>query len=136
MSRATKFLIIAAGILLLGLTTVLFFLQIGPCQAKPPASVTDLHSFFAWMPKPVNARRVTLDNTLYYTVTGEWVGFLPSGSTAYSFDAQGKFIGWTPDEGDLHVPDQVYAPGVQWEYIPVDELKTRFDPATRQPLPH
>ena len=75
----------------------------------------------------MGAYRVTNDKTVYYLITGPAGRYLPSGTSAYAFDSSGKFIGWTPDEGDIHTPKQVFAPGSRDEKISLDELKKIFN---------
>jgi hypothetical protein len=95
-------------------------------RAKPPESVTDISSCLAWMKYPVGAYRITTDKAVYYQITGPAGRSLASGQAAYSFDSQGKFIGWTKDMGDFYEPPEVFVRGHNREKISLDELKRIF----------
>ena len=88
--------------------------------------MVDVSSCLTWLKQPIGAYRVTTDKAVYYQITGPAGRYLPSGTSAYSFDVNGKFIGWTSDEGDIHTPEQVFIKGSESEKISLDELKQIF----------
>jgi len=93
-------------------------------RATPPASVNDMRSFWAWYQHPdTNAIRLTDGTNIYYRVTGPAGRFLASGRAAYTFDAQGKFIGWTPDVGDVGTPGLHLSRTTKRERISLDDVK-------------
>lgn len=100
--------------------------QIAMARARPPKRVIDVDSCLAWLGKPMGSYRVTVSNTAYYQLTGPAGGFLASGPSAYSFDAQGRFIGWTSDMGDIKRPAEVFAAGAKREKIPLDQLPKKL----------
>lgn len=71
-------------------------------RAKPPAHVTNIVSFLQWKPAPMGVRRLAVGTNTYWQALGP---------AAYSFDASGALIGWTPDMGDIYRPQEL---GVVW----------------------
>jgi hypothetical protein len=121
--RVLKPVAIILGIVFLTLAGCFALNQIPYSRAKPPNGVVDISSCLAWLKKPISAYRISTDRAIYYQITGPAGGYLPSGDAAYSFNSQGRFIGWTPDEGDLKLPTEVFVPGAKGEKISLDELK-------------
>ena len=126
MKRVIKSALLVCAALLLALAGCIAFSQISYSRARPPKSVTDVSSCLAWLKEPDSAYRIKVDGLVFYQITGPYLGDLPSGRSACTFDAQGKFIGWTPDEGDIHVPEQVFQTNRETEKISLDELKQIF----------
>jgi hypothetical protein len=124
--RAIKLLCIAVAIPLLFLFSCVTLDQIPHSRATPPKSVTNISTCLAWLKNPMGAYRVTTAKSVYYLITGPAGCCLPSGTSAYAFDSAGKFIGWTPDDGDIHTPVEVFAPDSKDEKISIDELKKIF----------
>jgi hypothetical protein len=124
--RAIKILCIAVAIPLLFLFGCVALDQISHSRAKPPKTIADVESCLAWLKNPMGAYRVTIGEHIYYQITGPAGRFMASGPAAYSFDAQGKFIGWTQDMGDFYEPREVFSPDAKREKISLDELKHNF----------
>jgi len=103
-------------------------------RAKPPSNVKDLRSFFAWMPEPIRAFRITVESKRYYQITGPAGRYLASGPSAYTFDEQGGFIGWTPDMGDFYTPKEVFSPKAKEEEISLDEMKMLMKSSSNQSM--
>lgn len=97
-------------------------------RAKPPAQVTNAVSFLEWQPKPLHVLRVTVGTNTYLQALGPAGRFMASGPSAYSFDSSGKFIGWTPDNGDIFRPPHLYGPGVTRETATISDLKAVAEP--------
>ena len=123
MKRAANRLGIPVGVLLSLLAGCLALVKIPYLQAKPPKNVTDVASCLVWLKKPMGAYKITDGNFVYYRVTGPAGRFLASGPSAYTFDAQGRFIGWTADLGDLPTPGLTISPSAKREKISLQELK-------------
>ena len=91
-------------------------------RATPPSSVTDLSSCIAWLGKPMGVIRVTTEGQQYIMIQGPSGRLASSGTAAYTFDASGRFIGWTPDMGDVYSPSVVFSNGASRETISVADL--------------
>ena len=126
MKRVCKILAWGLGVPLLLLIGCIAADQIPLAQARPPKSVTDINSCLAWLKKPMGSYRVTMDETVYYQVTGPAGRYLASGPSAYTFDAQGRFIGWSADMGDFKTPVEVFREGAKREKIPLDQLPKKL----------
>ena len=123
MTNISKVKIGLAGALLFLVSLIFIFDHIPYWRAKPPSSVTNVRSFFDWMPEPRGALRITVENKRYYQMTGPAGRVLASGPSAYTFDEQGQFIGWTPDMGDIHFPEMAFSPKARQEMISLDEMR-------------
>src|SRR5450432_3295039 len=97
MKRAFKIIGVVCGILFFLAVCDIVFEKITYSRAKPPENVTDIASCLIWLKQPMSARRITTDKTVYYQIIGPAGYYAASGPSAYSFDSQGRFIGWTPD---------------------------------------
>jgi hypothetical protein len=126
MKRAFKILAWVLGVPLLLLIGCFTVDQISMAQARPPKSVTDVSSCLAWLKKPMGSYRVNVSNTVYYQITGPAGRCVASGPSAYTFDAQGRFIGWTADMGDFKRPAEVFQEGAKREKIPFDQLPKKL----------
>ena len=122
MKRMLKILAWGFGIPLFLLIGCIAADQIPLAQARPPKSVTDINSCLAWLKKPMGSYRVSVNKTVYYQITGPAGRYLASGPSAYTFDDQGHFIGWSADMGDFKTPAEVFREGAKREKIPLDEL--------------
>ena len=96
---------------------VIFILIITPVldiplylMARPSKNITDLHSFLEWKPKTETITKVEKNSTVYYICYGRAGRLYPSGPSAYYFDSNLSFFGWTPDCGGTHgsIPKEVY----------------------------
>jgi hypothetical protein len=126
MKRAIKSVGIVCAILLLLLIGSIALDTIPASRAIPPKNVTDVSSCLAWLKQPMGAYRITTDKGTYFQITRPAGRYLPSGPAAYSFDSQGKFIGWTKDMGDFYEPPEVFVRGAKTEKISLGELKETF----------
>lgn len=74
-------------------------------ESIKPKEVRDIRGYFNRFGEPKSARVITLDAQTYYELTGhlpKWYVFAhPSSPPAYIFDANGKFIDWCYDPGDV-----------------------------------
>jgi len=122
--KVIKVCLIAGGVLLLLLVVSLLpdIFYFAP-KAKPPSSVVDFNSFFAWRADSKWAWRITVSNEIYYQLPGPAGRLFASGPAAYAFDSNGRYIGWTSDSGDFFQPAAVYAPGAKRERITIDEVR-------------
>lgn len=123
MKRVFKVLGWALGVPLLLLVSCIAADRIPYSQAKPPKTVTDVASCLAWLEHPMNAYKITDGDTVYYRVTGPAGRFLASGPSAYTFDARGKFVGWTADVGDLPTPGLHISTDAKRENISLENLR-------------
>ena len=126
MKRALKLAGVALGIVLFFLIGCFAVDQIPYSRAKPPKQVVDISSCLAWLKNPMGTYRITTDGGVYYQITGSAGRYLASGPSAYSFDSQGKFLGWTSDMGDFKKPTEVFAENSKREKISLDEIKRAF----------
>lgn len=97
--------------------------QIAFRRARPPENVTDVPSCLAWLQEPMGVYRITDGDLIYYRLTGPAGRCIASGPSAYTFDAHGKFIGWTADVGDFPTPGLQLSENVKREKISLDELR-------------
>jgi hypothetical protein len=118
MQRVIKVICVAGGVPLL-----LLIGCIPQFRATPPKSVTDVSSCLTWLKKPRGAYRITSDGVVYYQITGRAGSYLASGPAGYTFDSNGRFIGWSPDIGDVKRPPEVFTPYAKRETITLDELR-------------
>ena len=123
MKRAIKTAAWTVGILLLLLIGCIVADRIPMSKARPPKTVTDIHSCLAWLSHPMGAYRITDGDVMYYRITGPAGRFLASGPSAYTFDSRGKFIGWTADVGDFPTPGLHLSESAKREKISIDELR-------------
>ena len=118
---------VGAGKVVLALVG-LFLLTLLPepylhARAKPPAQVTNAVAFLEWKPTPMTVSRLTAGSNIYWQVTGPAGRFMASGPSAYSFDGNGKLIGWTPDMGDVFQPRELFGPDVKRERATLEEFR-------------
>ncbi|MBA4150334.1 MAG: hypothetical protein H0X66_19665 [Verrucomicrobia bacterium] len=123
MQRVIKVICVAVGVPLLILVGCIAADRIPHSRATPPKIVTDISSCLAWLKKPMGAYRITDGDLVYYRVTGPAGRYVASGPSAYTFDSHGKFVGWTPDRGDLPTPGLHLSPDAKEEKISLDELR-------------
>ncbi|NBV22933.1 MAG: hypothetical protein EBS05_13575 [Proteobacteria bacterium] len=92
-------------------------------RAKPPAQVTNAVTFLEWKPMPTTVFRLAAGANMYWQVTGPAGRFLASGPSAYSFDSNGRLIGWTPDMGDVYQPRELFGSDVKRERATLEEFR-------------
>ena len=124
MKLAVKLFATAAGTLLSLLAGCIAVDVLAYHHATPPKNVTDVGSCLAWLKKPMGAYKITDGNTVYYRVLGPAGRSLASGPAAYTFDAQGRLIGWTADVGDFPTPGLSVSPNARKEKITLVELRS------------
>jgi hypothetical protein len=91
-------------------------------RAMPPSGVTNITTCITWLGKPMGMLRVTTAGEQYYIIQGPPGRLAASGKAAYTFDARGRFVGWTPDMGDIYRPPVAFSPGARREEIGMDAL--------------
>ncbi len=123
MKRAFKILAWLFGVPLLLLIGSIVADRVLASRAKPPQTVTDVASCLGWLRKPMGAYKITDGEKIYYRVTAPAGRCLPSGPSAYTFDSRGKFVGWTPDMGDLPTPGLHISDGAKREKLSLEELR-------------
>jgi hypothetical protein len=71
--------------------------------ARPPESLRTIADFHVWKQGQIQGRGTFQSSGATYTVMLAPAGrYLPSGPSAYLFDAQGTFVDWTADMGDFY----------------------------------
>ena len=123
MRRVIKIICIVLGVPIMLLFGCIAADTIPYSRAKPPKTVTDISSCLAWLQKPMGAYRITDGDVVYYRVTGPAGRYLASGPSAYTFDSNGKFIGWTADVGDYSTPGLHISPDAKHEKILLEDLQ-------------
>ncbi len=70
--------------------------------ARPPKGMATIDDFRAWKGNTIKGSGTFESAGVTYTVMLAPAGrHLPSGSSAYLFDPQGRFVDWTSDMGDF-----------------------------------
>lgn len=100
--------------------------QIAYQKALPPPEVKDVSAFLTWINKPLGSYRVFAKTNSYLVIRGPAGRMFASGTSAYTFDRQGCFIGWTPDMGDIKRPLVVFSDGAKWEKTDLDTAQSEF----------
>lgn len=113
------FLVVPMGVGLLSFVPEPFL----HARAKPPAHVTNIVSFLQWKPAPMGVRRLAVGTNTYWQALGPAGRLVASGPSAYSFDASGTLIGWTPDMGDIYRPHELFGPDVKRETVSLADMK-------------
>jgi hypothetical protein len=101
---AVKWLFLGSGVLFWVAIPMRFQSDARVQDASPPRAVRTLSDFLAWHPGPGEVFRVTVRGSTYYLLGGDEVYPLNSGPSAYTFDANGNYVDWTPDSGDVLHP--------------------------------
>jgi len=93
-------------------------------KAEPPESVKNLSSYLDWKPETKTIFKADNNGRIYYFCLGERGRTLASGPSAYCFDSNFNFIGWSSDIGDLQgtLPQQAYEERYKWKETRIDEL--------------
>jgi hypothetical protein len=126
MKRLTKILKVVGVVVLLLVIGYVAIERLAYSRANPPKSVTDISSCLAWLKKPMGVYRITSSEGVFYQITGPAGGVLASGPAGYAFDAEGKFIGWSADIGDIKQPPELFETGATREKITIEELNKRL----------
>ncbi len=68
---------------------------------QPPPHIKTITDFRRWQPTYTEARKVEIQRSTFFVVTGEYSRALPSAKAEYYFDSQGVYLNWNQDPGDL-----------------------------------
>lgn len=123
MSRNFEIVSLAIGVPLLIFSLSIAADRIPRARATSPQSVTNLVTCLAWLPQPMGAYEITDGTSVYYRVTDPAGRLFASGLAAYTFDAHGRFLGWTPDMGNCPTPGLDLSPTAKKETLMLDELR-------------
>ena len=93
-------------------------------RATPPESVKTLKSYLEWRPETKTIFKIENDGNIYYFCLGEQGPMPASGPSAYCFDSESNFLGWSADIGDLRgtLPQQAYEKRYNWTELKVEEV--------------
>ena len=93
----------------------------------PPPYITTVGEVLEWTGRPLWVARHTSPTATYYEI-GKKVPVrtlgltLASGAPSYTVDHTGRFIGWSPDSGDVHTPDVLRSGELKRDSIDVDDF--------------
>lgn len=116
------------------LCAVLIFLFAAPELRKrlrhrdvPPSNIMTDVDLIKWMGRPVWVMKYSSANEIYYEIGRDTSGILliitaSSGPPSYTVDQTGRFIGWSPDSGEVAKPDQIHAENLIRDRMDVDEF--------------
>lgn len=101
-------------------------------DAVPPSSIQTIHDFLQWQTEIRLCREVDVRGVTYFHVIGSDARAFSSGGALYVFDANGNYVGWSRDSGDVMRNEGVFYP--RWWLpqsssvtdISLDELKGRI----------
>jgi hypothetical protein len=93
----------------------------------PPSGITTVGELLEWTGRPWWVVRYSSPTATYYEIGKKvpdraLVLTLASGAPSYTVDATGRFIGWSPDSGDVHTPYVLRSRDLTRESIDVDEF--------------
>jgi len=93
----------------------------------PPSNIMTDIDIIKWIGQPGWVMRYSSPNEIYYEIGRDTSAILliitgSSGSPSYTVDQTGRFIGWSPDSGEVAKPDQIHAENLIRERIDVDEF--------------
>ena len=93
-------------------------------DAPPSYVVTDV-DLIKWMGRPEWVMKYSSTNEFYYEIGRDEPLILSlftasSGPPSYTVDQTGRFIGWSPDSGEIKKPDQIYSNKLIRERVDVD----------------
>ena len=69
-------------------------------RVVPGGHASTLREYLAWQPGASQFRAVDRSGNGHLIAYGKTSGIVPSGPSAYVFDAQGKMVDWSADVGD------------------------------------
>jgi hypothetical protein len=114
----------------------------------PPPGITTVAEVLEWTGRPWWVAKYSSPTATYYEIGMKvpvWtLGLtLASGAPSYTVDHTGRFIGWSPDSGDLHTPDVLRSRELKRDSIDVDEFirkskemtPNKASEATSEPAP-
>lgn len=93
----------------------------------PPPGTATVGQVLEWTGRPCWVARYTSPTATYYEIgkrvpAGILMLTLPSGAPSYTVDHNGRFVGWSPDSGDVHTPDVLRSDELKRESMDVDEF--------------
>jgi hypothetical protein len=99
----------------------------------PPVSIQTFDDFLQWQTEIQYCLEVNLRGITYYHVIGPEARSFPSDGALYVFDANGNYVGWSRDAGDVMREEAVFYPyhwlpaeAFSMTEISLDELKARI----------
>jgi hypothetical protein len=115
------------GALLAALVLFAHFVHWFQKRYIPPEGITNVAQVLEWSGRPWWVAKYSSPTATYYEI-GKKVPVwtltltLASGAPSYTVDDKGKFIGWSPDSGDVHTPDVLRSPDLKRESMDVDDF--------------
>ena len=93
-------------------------------KATPPENIKTLNSYLEWKPGTKTIYKIENKGIVYYLCLDKPRRIPASGPSAYCFDSNCNFVGWTADIGDLHgsLPQQAYEKRYKWTEINIEEI--------------
>jgi hypothetical protein len=93
----------------------------------PPPGIREVGEVLDWTGRPWWVARYSSATETYYEigmhVPVRTLGLtLASGPPSYTVDGTGRFIGWSPDSGDVHTPEVLRSHKLKRESLDVDEF--------------
>lgn len=110
----------------------------------PPSTIETDIDLVKWIGRPGWVMKYSSTNEIYYEIGRDTSVILliitgSSGSPSYTVDQTGRFIGWSPDSGEIAKPDQIHSKNMIRERVDVDVFlrdvdcrKSRSIKASRQ----
>ena len=78
--------------------------------AMPPEHMQTFEDFVAWQTDVRFCRQVQVRGVTYYHVIGPEARRAASGGALYVFDANGNYVGWSQDSGDVMRNEAIFYP--------------------------
>ncbi len=105
-------------LVILVVSGVIFWVVIGCAKvgeikyghAVPPSSIQTFNDFLQWQTQIRYCFEVDLRGVVYFHVIGPNARSLASGGALYVFDANGNYVGWSQDSGDVMRDEAVFYP--------------------------
>jgi hypothetical protein len=93
----------------------------------PPQNIVTVADVIKWTGRPEWIMKYSSETQTYYEIARKehvTVALLraASGPPSYTVDAKGRFVGWTPDSGEIRTPEIVWTPDMKKEDIDVDQF--------------
>lgn len=106
------------GLIVLGVIGVLFIMSRGCvalldrpfADAEPPPKIQTFEDFVGWQKDIRSCHEVQVRGVTYYHVVGPHARHLASSGALYVFDANGNFVGWSQDVGDVMRNEAIFYP--------------------------
>jgi hypothetical protein len=93
----------------------------------PPEDIKNVADVLEWTGRPWWVVRYSSPTATYYELGMKvpaltLLVILSSAAPSYTVDENGRFIGWSPDSGDVHTPDVLRSHDLKRESIDVDKF--------------